>query len=110
LLIQPYAPALRAISHGETFLTPTTKTETTIMETTQDGLKASASQNLIGYLSLAGFYGAADKVPEANAALAEAMKLDPKISVARFLVRGPSYIDSPPGFREGLRKAGLPEQ
>jgi len=76
----------------------------------QEGLKASASQNLIGYLSLAGFYGAADKVPEAKAALAEAMKLDPKISVAGFLVRGPSYIDSPPGFREGLRKAGLPEQ
>jgi hypothetical protein len=39
----------------------------------------------------------------------EAMKLNPKLSVAWFTTRLPSFIDSPPGFREGLIKAGLPE-
>ena len=49
-------------------------------------------------------------MPEANTALAEAMKLNPKLSVAWFRSRTPSLIDSPPGFREALIKAGLPEE
>jgi hypothetical protein len=49
-------------------------------------------------------------MPEAKAALAEAMKLNPKLSVAWFHERTPSLIDSPPGFREALIKAGLPEE
>ena len=49
-------------------------------------------------------------MPEAKAALAEAMKLDPKLSVAWFHVHIPSFIHWPPGFREALLKAGLPEE
>ena len=59
---------------------------------------------------LAAFYAAADKAPEAKAALAEAIKLNPKLSVAWFHARLPSFIDAPPGFREALIKAGLPEE
>ncbi|HZZ26022.1 MAG TPA: hypothetical protein VFE60_27260 [Roseiarcus sp.] len=50
------------------------------------------------------------KMPEAKAALAEAMKLNPELSVARFRARTPSLLDSPPGFCEGLIKAGLLEE
>jgi hypothetical protein len=50
------------------------------------------------------------KMPEAKAALAEAMKLNPELSVARFRARIPSLLDSPPGFRESLIKAALPEE
>ena len=46
---------------------------------------------------------------EAKAALAEAMKLNPKLSVAWFHAHIPAFIDSAPGMRESLRKAGLPE-
>jgi hypothetical protein len=53
---------------------------------------------------------ARSKMPEAKAALAGAMKLNPELFVARFHVRTPSLLDSPPGFREGLIKAGLPEE
>ena len=49
-------------------------------------------------------------MPEAKAALAEAMKLNPKLSVAWFHAHIPAFIDSPPGFREALIKAGLPEE
>ena len=55
-------------------------------------------------------YAAADKAPEAKAALAEAIKLNPKLSVAWFDAHLPSFISSPPGFREALIKAGLPEE
>jgi adenylate cyclase len=77
----------------------------------QEGLKAidSGYRQPLSYAALAAFYGAADKIPEAKAALVEAMKLNPKLSVAWFTTRLPSFIDSPPGFREGLIKAGLPE-
>jgi hypothetical protein len=46
------------------------------------------------------------KMPEA--ALARAMKF--ASSVARFHARISSLLDSPPGFREGLIKAALPEE
>ena len=78
----------------------------------QEGLKAidSGYRTVMGYAALAAFYAAADKAPEAKAALAEAMKLNPKLSVAWFHARLPSFIDAPPGFREALIKAGLPEE
>ncbi|MGB7974525.1 MAG: adenylate/guanylate cyclase domain-containing protein [Roseiarcus sp.] len=78
----------------------------------QEGLKAidSGTRTITSYTCLAAFYAAADKMPEAKAALAEAMKLDPKLSVAWFHVRIPSFINWPPGFREALLKAGLPEE
>ena len=52
----------------------------------QEGLKAinSGYRTVLAYTALAAFYAAADKMPEAKAALAEAMKLNPKLSVAWF--------------------------
>ena len=78
----------------------------------QEGLKATDSgyRTALTYAGLAAFYAAADKAPEAKAALAEAMKLNPKLSVAWFHAHFPSYIESPPSMREGLIKAGLPEE
>jgi adenylate cyclase len=78
----------------------------------QEGLIGidSGDRTFPSYIALAAFYAAADKMPEAKAALAEAMKLNPKLSVAWFHAHTPSLIDSPPGFREALRKAGLPEE
>jgi adenylate cyclase len=78
----------------------------------QEGLKAidSGYRQQQSYASLAAFYAAADKAPEAKAALAEAIKLNPKLSVAWFDAHLPSFISSPPGFREALIKAGLPEE
>jgi hypothetical protein len=67
-------------------------------------------QNILGYAALAAFYAAADKAAEAKAALAEAMKLNSKLSVAWLHARQPGFIDSPPGFREAMIKAGLPEE
>jgi hypothetical protein len=64
----------------------------------------------MSYTALAAFYAAADKMAEAKATMAEAMKLNPKLSVAWFDARTPSLINSPPGFREALIKAGLPEE
>jgi TolB-like protein/DNA-binding winged helix-turn-helix (wHTH) protein len=81
-------------------------------EAIEEGLKAvdSGYRTILSYTALAAFYAAADKMPEAKAALAEAMKFNPKLSVAWFRKRTPSFIDSPPGFREGLIKAGAPEE
>ena len=78
----------------------------------QEGLIGidAGNRTILSYTALAAFYAAADKMPEAKAALAEAMKLNPKLSVAWFHERIPSLIDSPPGFREALIKAGLPEE
>jgi adenylate cyclase len=77
----------------------------------QEGLKAidSGFRQATAYAALAAFYAAADKAPEAKAALGEAMKLNPKLSVASLHAHLPGFIDSPPGFRENLIKAGLPE-
>ena len=78
----------------------------------QEGLKAinSGYRQTLGYTALAAFYAAADKMPEAKAALAEAMKFNPKLSAAWLHEHLPGFIDSPPGFREALIKAGLPEE
>jgi tetratricopeptide (TPR) repeat protein len=79
----------------------------------QEGLKAvdSGYRTVLSYTSLAAFYAAAGKMPEAKSALAEAMNLNPKLSVAWFHAHNSSFVDAPPsGFREGLIKAGLPEE
>jgi adenylate cyclase len=77
----------------------------------QEGLKAidSGYRTPQSYAGLAAFYAAADKMPEATAAMAEALKLNPKLSVAWFHAHIPAFIDSAPGILECLRKAGLPE-
>ena len=65
----------------------------------------------MSYTGLAAFYAAANKMPEAKATMAEAMKLNPKLSVAWFQAHNASFVDAPPlGFREALIKAGLPEE
>ena len=81
-------------------------------EAIEKGLKAvdSGYRTVLSYTALAAFYAAADKMPEAKAALAEAMKLNPKLSVAWFREHSANYIDWPPGMREALIKAGLPEE
>ena len=78
----------------------------------QEGLKAidSPYRTVVSYTALAAFYAAADRTPEAKAALAEAMKLNPKLSVAWFHAHIASFLDTPSGFREALIKAGMPEQ
>jgi tetratricopeptide (TPR) repeat protein len=78
----------------------------------QEGLKAVdlGYGTYYSYADLAAFYAAADKIPEAKAALAEAMKFNPKLSVAYFRARSFNFIDGPPGMREALIKAGLPEE
>ena len=78
----------------------------------QEGLTAidSGYRQPLSYAALAAFYAAADKAPEAKAALADAMKLNPKFSVAWLDAHLPGFINSPPGFREALIKAGLREE
>jgi adenylate cyclase len=78
----------------------------------QEGLKAvdSGYRTFLSYTSLAAFYAGADKMPEARAALAEAINLNPKLSVAWFHAHNSDFVDTPPGFREALTKAGLPEE
>jgi adenylate cyclase len=78
----------------------------------QEGLKAidSGYRHALSYAGLAAFYMAANKAPEAKAAMAEAMKLNPKLSVAWYHAHILFYIDWPPGFRELLIEAGMPEQ
>ena len=48
---------------------------------------------------------AGSPAPATKAARAEAVSLNPKLSVASFRARIPAFIDSPPGFREALIKA-----
>jgi adenylate cyclase len=78
----------------------------------QEGLIGidSGVRTIYSYTALAAFYAAADRAPEAKAALAEAMKMNPKLSVTWFRAHLPSFVEVPPGFREGLLKAGLPEE
>jgi tetratricopeptide (TPR) repeat protein len=78
----------------------------------QEGLKAIdlGSRTFYSYADLAAFYQAADRAPEAKAALAEAMKVNPNLSVAWFRAHHANHIDTPPGMREALIKAGLPEE
>ena len=81
-------------------------------EAIEEGLKAvdSGYRTILSYTALAAFYAAADKMPEAKAALAEAMKLNPKLSMAFFRAHNSAWVDTEPSFREALIKAGLPEE
>ena len=81
-------------------------------EAIEEGLKAvdSGYRTVLSYTALAAFYAAADKAPEAKAALAEAMKLNPKLSFAWFRAHNSAWVDAQPSFREALIKAGLPEE
>ena len=47
---------------------------------------------------------------EAKAALAEAVKLNPKLSFAWFRAHNSAWVDTEPSFREALKEAGLPEE
>ena len=70
----------------------------------------SGYHTVLSYTALAAFYAAADKMPEAKSALAEAMKLNPKLSMAFFRAHNSAWVDTEPSFREALIKAGLPEE
>ena len=80
-------------------------------EAIEKGLKAvdSGYRTVLSYTALAAFYAAADRAPEAKGALAEAMKLNPKLSLAWFHAHNSGWVEDP-GFREALIKAGLPEE
>jgi adenylate cyclase len=78
----------------------------------QEGLKAvdSGYRTVLAYTALAAFYASADKMPEAQFALAQAVNLNPKLSVALFRAHNSAFVDVPSGFSEALVKAGLPEE
>jgi adenylate cyclase len=58
------------------------------------------------YASLTAAYALADKMDEAKSAVAEALRLEPKLTVKWITPLAPPI----PNLLEGLRKAGLPEQ
>ena len=60
----------------------------------------------IPYVTMASAYALEGKMEEAQAALAEARRLNPQLTVTWLTAHAP---DVPPLF-DGLRKAGLPEQ
>ncbi len=62
--------------------------------------------NSIPYQDLAAAYALEGKMDEAKTALAEALRLNPKLTIKWMRVHAPNL---PPLF-EGLRKAGLPEE
>ena len=57
------------------------------------------------YASLASAYALDGKVDEAKSALAEALRINPKLTVKWF-----ASLGELPHLLEGLRKAGLPEE
>ena len=58
------------------------------------------------YTNLAAAYAHAGKMDEAKAALAEARRLNPKLTVKWMIEHTPNL----PAVFDGLRKAGLPEE
>ncbi len=70
----------------------------------------SGYRTVLSYTALAAFYAAADKLPEAKATMAEALKLNPKLSLAWFRAHNSAWVDGQPRFREALIKAGMPEE
>jgi tetratricopeptide (TPR) repeat protein len=58
------------------------------------------------YSGLAAAYAQADKMDEAKAAIAEARRLNPKLTV-KWLSE---HLGNPPAVLDGVRKAGLPEE
>ena len=81
-------------------------------EAIEEGLKSvnSGYRTVLSYTALAAFYSAADRALEAKTALAEAIKLNPKLSLAWFREHNSAWVDTTPSFREALIKAGLPEE
>ena len=63
-------------------------------------------RTFIPYQDLAAAYALEGKMDEAKTALAEARRLNPKLTIKWMMVHAPNF---PPLF-EGLRKAGLPEE
>ena len=70
-------------------------------ESIDDGLR-----NFVPYVDLAAAYALEGKMDEAKPALAEARRLNPKLTV-KWLQAVAPYL--PPLF-EGVRRAGLPEE
>ena len=66
----------------------------------------SGYRPFVAYSNLAAAYALEGKIDEAQSALAEARRLNPKITVKWMIAHTPNL---PPVF-EGLRKAGLPEE
>jgi adenylate cyclase len=62
------------------------------------------------YLALAGAYAANGEDDKAKKTMNDALKANPKLSVAWFHAHLPALIDAPPGMLEAARKAGLPEE
>ena len=71
-----------------------------IHHSTEAGFRAS-----LPYRELAAAYALADKADDAKTALAEALRLSPKLTVKSVARTNPF-----PVLLEGLRKAGLPEE
>ena len=66
----------------------------------------AGNRTFLAYASLATAYAMTNRIEEAKAAVVEALKLDPKLTV-KFMSERNSKT---PAVAEGLRKAGLPEE
>ena len=64
------------------------------------------NHSFIPYVTLAAAYAQEDKTSEAKTAMAEALHLNPRLTVTWLVAHAPNV----PALFEGLRKAGLPEQ
>jgi TolB-like protein/DNA-binding winged helix-turn-helix (wHTH) protein/Flp pilus assembly protein TadD len=67
---------------------------------------ASGKRDLFVYTNLAAAYALAEKMDEAEAALAEARRLNPELTV-RWMI---GHVHGYPPVLDGVRKAGLPEE
>ena len=66
----------------------------------------SGFSGFFAYSDLAAAYALAGKMDEAKTALAEARRLNPKLTVKWMIAHFPNV----PALFEGVRKAGLPEE
>ncbi len=66
----------------------------------------AGNRTALAYTSLATAYAMTNRIDEAKAAVVEALKLDPKLTV-KYMTERSSKI---PAIAEGLRKAGLREE
>ncbi len=66
----------------------------------------AGNRTFLAYASLATAYAMTNRIEEAKAAIVEALKLNPKLTV-KFMSERNSKT---PAIAEGLRKAGLPEE
>jgi len=70
------------------------------------GSDSGGFSNFTSYLKLAAAYALEGKMEDAKAALAEARRLNPKLTVKWAIAHSTNI----PALFEGLRKAGLPEE